>query len=125
MARLHPIVERALIAVFLAALWTSVAGMVLDLDHDDASEENRTPAPWPRLAWRWDVLRELPDGLTRYFEDHFAFRQRLVRWQAAARLHAFGVSPSDAVIKGRDGWLFYADDGALDDYAEAPPFTAA
>jgi len=36
-----------------------------------------------------------------------------------------GVSPSKAVIKGRDGWLFYADDGAMADYAEAPPFTGA
>ena len=36
-----------------------------------------------------------------------------------------GVSPSKAVIKGRDGWLFYADDGAMADYAAAPPFTGA
>ena len=27
-------------------------------------------------------LRALPEQLTRYFEDHFAFRQRLVQWQA-------------------------------------------
>jgi hypothetical protein len=30
-----------------------------------------------------------------------------------------------SVIKGRDGWLFYADDGAMEDYAEALPFTGA
>jgi hypothetical protein len=123
--RLHPIVERTLIVVFIAVLWMPTAGMVFDLDHDDPSDENRTPAAWPTLAWDWDSFRELPEGLTRYFEDHFAFRQRLVRWQAAARLRALGVSPSDAVINGRDGWLFYADDGALDDYAEAAPFTGA
>jgi hypothetical protein len=70
-------------------------------------------------------LRALPEQLTRYFEDHFAFRQRLVRWQAAVRLRMLGVSPSKAVIKGRDGWLFYADDGAMADYAAAPPFTGA
>jgi alginate O-acetyltransferase complex protein AlgJ len=125
MARFHPIVERTLIVLFIAVLWIPLAGMALDLDRDDPSDENRTPAAWPALTWDWRSFREMPEGLTRYFEDHFAFRQRLVRWQAAARLRAFGVSSSDAVINGRDGWLFYADDGALDDYAEAPPFTDA
>jgi alginate O-acetyltransferase complex protein AlgJ len=125
MTRFHPIVERTLIALFVAVLWMPLAGMALDLDRDDPSDENRTPASWPTLALDWASVRELPEGLTRYFEDHFAFRQRLVRWQAVARLRAFGVSSSEAVIHGRDGWLFYADDGALDDYAEAPPFTDA
>ena len=44
------------------------------------------------------------------------FASCLVRWQATFRLDVLGVSPSEAVIKGRDGWLFYADDGALHDY---------
>jgi alginate O-acetyltransferase complex protein AlgJ len=123
MTRLHPLVERTLIALFIGVLWIPLAGMLLDLDRDDPSDENRTPAAWPAMALDWESLRALPDGLTRYFEDHFAFRQRLVRWQASARLRAFGVSSSEAVITGRDGWLFYADDGALDDYAEALPFT--
>jgi hypothetical protein len=30
------------------------------------------------------------------------------------------VSPSASVIKGKDGWLFYAEDGAVEDYAVAP-----
>ena len=80
---------------------------------------------WPQLRWDAASLRALPEQLTRYFEDHFAFRVRLVRWQAIVRLDALGVSPSASVIKGRDGWLFYADDGAMEDYAEAPPFTGA
>jgi len=100
-------------------------GMVLNLDRDAPSGENRTLAPWPQLRWDAASLRALPEQLTRYFEDHFAFRVRLVRWQAIVRLDALGVSPSASVIKGRDGWLFYADDGAMEDYAEAPPFTGA
>jgi alginate O-acetyltransferase complex protein AlgJ len=125
MIRLHPIAERTLVAIFLVALCLPLAGMVLHLDHDPPSAENRTLAPRPR--WQWDTasLRSLPDQFTRYFEDHFAFRQRLVRWQASVRLHALRVSPSEAVIRGRDGWLFYADDGAMEDYAEARPFTGA
>ena len=123
MIRLHPLAERTLVAIFLVALCLPLAGMVLRLDRDALSAENRTLAPWPQLRWDADSLRALPEQWTRYFEDHFAFRQWLVRWQAMIRLHALRVSPSEAVIRGRDGWLFYADDGAMEDYAEAPPFT--
>jgi alginate O-acetyltransferase complex protein AlgJ len=125
MIRLHPIAERTLVAIFLMALCLPLAGMVLRLDHDPPSAENRTLAPRPQLRWDTASLRSLPEQWTRYFEDHFAFRQRLVRWQAIVRLNALRVSPSDAVIRGRDGWLFYADDGAMEDYAEALPFTDA
>ena len=125
MIRLHALVDRILIAIFIATLWLPMTGMVLSLDHDGPSAENRTLAPWPQLRWDEASLRALPEQLTRYFEDHFAFRQRMVRWQAVVRLRVLGVSPSKAVIKGRDGWLFYADDGAMTDYAEAAPFTSA
>jgi hypothetical protein len=125
MIRLHALVDRILIAIFIATLWLPMTGMVLSLDHDGPSAENRTLAPWPQLRWDEASLRALPEQLTRYFEDHFAFRQRMVRWQAVVRLRVLGVSPSKAVINGRDGWLFYADDGAMADYAEAAPFTSA
>ena len=39
----------------------------------------------PQLRWDAASLRALPEQLTRYFEDHFAFRVRLVRWQAIVR----------------------------------------
>ena len=120
MIRLHPLVDRTLIVIFIATLWLPMTGMVLNLDRDAAPGENRRLAAWPQLRWDAASLRALPEQLTRYFEDHFAFRVRLVRWQAIVRLHALGVSPSASVIKGRDGWLFYADDGAMADYAEAP-----
>ena len=125
MIRLPALVERIIVVIFLAALSLPLTGMLLNLDHDAPSGENRTLAAWPHFQWDVASLRALPEQLTRYFEDHFAFRVRLVRWQAIVRLRALGVSPSTSVIKGRDGWLFYADDGAMEDYAEAPPFTDA
>ena len=123
MIRLPALVERIIVVIFLAVLSLPLMGMVLNLDRDAPSGENRTLAAWPQLRWDAASLRALPEQLTRYFEDHFAFRARLVRWQAIVRLDVLGVSPSASVIKGRDGWLFYADDGAMEDYAEAPPFT--
>ena len=125
MIRLHALADRTLIVIFIATLCLPMTGMVLNLDRDAPSGENRTLAAWPQFQWDAASLRALPEQLTRYFEDHFAFRERLVRWQAIVRLHGLGVSPSASVIKGRDGWLFYADDGAMADYAGAVPFTRA
>src|SRR4029434_6512779 len=125
MIRLHALVDRTLIVIFIATLCLPMTGMVLNLDRDALSGENRALAAWPQLRWDAASLRALPEQLTRYFEDHFAFRERLVRWQAIVRLDALGVSPSASVIKGRDGWLFYADDGAMEDYAKGPRFTGA
>jgi hypothetical protein len=113
MIRLPALVERIIVVIFLAVLSLPLMGMVLNLDRDAPSGENRTLAAWPQLRWDAASLRALPEQLTRYFEDHFAFRARLVRWQAIVRLDVLGVSPSASVIKGRDGWLFYADDGAI------------
>jgi alginate O-acetyltransferase complex protein AlgJ len=125
MIRLHALVDRTLIVIFITTLCLPITGLVLNLDRDAPSGENRTLAVWPQLRSDAASLRALPEQLIRYFEDHFAFRVRLVRWQAMVRLCALGVSPSASVIKGRDGWLFYADDGAMEDYAEAQPFTGA
>ena len=82
MIRLHTLVDRTLIAIFIATLWLPITGMVLNLDRDGPSAENRTLAAWPQFRWDAASLRALPEQLTRYFEDHFAFRQRLVQWQA-------------------------------------------
>ena len=49
----------------------------------------------------------------------------LVRWYGESRLFVLGVSPSAAVVKGRDGWFFYGDDKAIEDYANVEPMTAA
>ena len=50
----------------------------------------------------------------KWYEDNFGFRSEMVT--AGARLDAglFGVSSSDQVITGTNGWLYYAD--SLDDY---------
>ncbi len=115
--RLDPIVERILIVLFIVAMTIPGVGTVLGLGRGIGLAENRELAPFPTVQMNWASIREFPDRFTRYFNDNFAFRQRLVLWQATFRLAVLGVSPTEAVIKGRDGWLFYAGDGAMDNYA--------
>ncbi|HEV8393753.1 MAG TPA: hypothetical protein VGQ37_05740 [Vicinamibacterales bacterium] len=123
--RLHPAWTTAIVIAFVAAIVTPGAVMLARLDPEPAQAENRelAPAPAPPLsaasAWAF------PAAASRYFEDHFGLRARLVRWQAELRLGLLRVSASPDVIIGRDGWLFYAGDGASEDIASAVPFTHA
>jgi alginate O-acetyltransferase complex protein AlgJ len=123
MDRLHRFWERALIAVFVATIAVPGLATLAGIDRPDAVSENRTLAPFPDLRLNLASLRAYPDAFTKYFEDNFSFRTRLVKWQAAFRFRELRVSPSPAVIAGRDGWLFYADDGAVQDFVDATPFT--
>jgi len=117
--------DRLLIVVFLVLLALPPLGTMLGIQRATEDEQNRELVAFPHLGLTAASWRAFPDGFTKYFEDNFAFRPLLVRWQATARAKAFHVSPSRSVIRGRDGWWFYADDGAMRDYAEAPPFTTA
>ena len=123
MNRLHRLWERLLIVVFVVAIVLPGLAMMAGIERPTAESENRTLAPLPSLRLDLQSLRAFPDAFTRYFEDNFSFRTRLVKWQAAFRFRELRVSPSPTVIAGRDGWLFYADDGAVQDFVDATPFT--
>src|SRR5262249_34274786 len=86
--------------------------------------ENRELAAMPRLERSRTSFAAYADGFSHWFEDHFGFRSTLVRWYGESRLFWLGVSPSSAVVIGRDGWLFYADDGAIEDYTNQAPLSS-
>lgn len=104
--RLHPWWERALVVAAVTAIVLPGLGTLAGLGADAPTAEKGEPATW-----------------VRGFENRFAFRAALVRGQAALRYFWLGVSPQPEVIRGREGWLFYADNGGLDDYLRAMPLT--
>jgi alginate O-acetyltransferase complex protein AlgJ len=119
-----PIVfERLMIAVFVLAIAVPLVGTLTLSAPEEEFEENREPAPLP--VWPHDIhtLAAWPEAFTRYFADHFAFRSQLVRWQALFRVRVLGSSPNPDVVIGKDGWLFYGADGAVEDYSGTRPFT--
>ena len=121
--RLYPLCALALVAAFAAALVMPGAVMLAGVDREVPAGENRDLAPRPVRPATLAALRAFPAAASRYFEDHFGLRARLVRWQALLRLRLLGSSASPDVIVGKDGWLFYAGDGAAEDMASAVPFT--
>lgn len=102
----------AVVAIFIAVITLPLAANLTGHDGADPGAENR------QLATR-------ADGLDKWFEDHFGFRAMLVRWYGLSRLELLHTSPTSRVARGRDGWFFYLEDDAAEDYAQATPLTPA
>jgi hypothetical protein len=115
--------NRTLVILFVVILTLPLAGALAGMDGGDPEAENRELAAFPHWDGTWSSARSYPDAFTAWFEDHFAFRADLVRWYAESRLFGLGVSPSSAVLKGEGQWLYYGDDGGVEDYANATPLT--
>lgn len=121
--RLQPLAERALVAVFSLALVLPGLGTLAGVDRRAPRDERKAGAATARETTPTGAEAQTSSWLAG-FEDRFAFRSVLVRGEAAFRYFVLGVSPLPTVVRGRDGWLFYADDDAMVDYVNATPFTA-
>jgi alginate O-acetyltransferase complex protein AlgJ len=108
--------SRVLVALFLVIISTPLAVNLAGVDGADPGAENRELAAFPHLDRTWTSIAELPANLGLWFDDHFGLRSTFIRWYGESRLFVFGVSPSAAVVKGRDGWFFYGDDMGIEDY---------
>lgn len=98
-----------LIVIFVGLLWLPALDTFFHLDHARMSNENRAMAAFPRFR----DLRHTGDfiaGLESYFNDHFGFRKRLIRWNNHWKHELFGSADGSGVIIGRNGWLFYNGD---------------
>jgi len=113
-----------LVTLFLAVISLPLAANLAGFDGADPGGENRELATFPTIGRSWSSIAGFGDGVSLWFEDHFGFRAALVRWYGESRLFLLGVSPSTAVVKGRNGWFFYGDDKSIEDYANDEPLSA-
>jgi alginate O-acetyltransferase complex protein AlgJ len=104
--------ESIIVLLFLLGILLPVSGMWLKLDRFKQLNENRQLAKPPPLGF----TTEFRSSYTRYFNDHFGFRSLLVRANFIFRYVSLGISPSNQVIFGKDGWLFYTGEGEIEDF---------
>jgi hypothetical protein len=119
----YALMNRLLALLFVAVISLPLAANLVGVDGGDPGAENRELAPAPHVERSLASVSDLPAAFSGWFEDHFGFRSRLVRWYGESRLFGLGVSPSAAVVKGEHGWFFYGDDKSIEDYANAEPMT--
>jgi alginate O-acetyltransferase complex protein AlgJ len=117
--------NRAIVLIFVVIISLPLAANLAGVDGADSGAENRELAAFPPLD-DWTIsMADYGSRFAHWFDDHFGFRSRLVRWYGETRLFGLGASPAPTVIKGRDAWFFYGEDGSIDDYARVDPMTPA
>src|SRR5690242_2336853 len=105
-----------LIAAFIGLLWLPTLDSLFHLDKAPMSNENRAPAKFPALNLSLDGVRTYMTGLESYYNDHFGFRNQLVRWDHRWKHNWFKESSLSDVIIGREGWLFFCGERMIENY---------
>lgn len=93
------------------------------IDPTPPPQENRIPAPEPKLPATLLQMASWPGEYEAWFKDHFGLRNTLIAWHSALMLDWFGVSPSKDVLIGKDGWLFLGAAKNVDAYRCVAPYT--
>lgn len=86
--------------------------------------EQRYLAVWPRLDATRASLESWPDRFEAWYDDRLGFRDWMIRSWARLSIGVFGVSPSDQLIVGESGWLFYGDRHDVEHYRGLDPLSS-
>lgn len=109
--------------VFLAVLWLPLAGAVLGFAPKADNYEKRAMSEKPALKLDKSIIR-FAQNYEKYFNDSFAFREQLIKWNTTIRFNHFRISPiPDRVITGKNDWLFYTGENVIQDYKCTQPFS--
>jgi hypothetical protein len=99
--------DAMLIATFCGILWLPTADNLLHLDHSSAFNEKRPPATFPAFRPGLAGMQGYVQGLEAYFNDHFGWRKKLIRWHGSFEIAIFRKKTATEVVWGTDGWLYY------------------
>ncbi len=112
--RLRTAANVALIILFLAVLWIPLCDSVFKFDPSPAPNEKRALAEFPTFSFKPATWRDSLAGLEKYYNDHFGFRKTLLRWEHKWKRGLFKESSVTEAMIGRNGWLYLARGGMVD-----------
>jgi hypothetical protein len=113
----------AVTGVFLVMIVLPPMGLFFGLDRSFVLQENRPLAQRPRLTLDRGGLSGFRAKFEAYYNDQFGFRKRLIHWLALLKVKGLGITASPGVILGDNGWLYLANDFALESYRATRPYT--
>jgi hypothetical protein len=110
-ARRTRAVEVATVLLFVAALLAPALDLLLRPDEArSVRRENREPAARPAAVTSLAGLARFPTAFESWFSDRLGLRDVLLRASQAERSLVCGLDPSPTIIRGRDGFDFFAGD---------------
>jgi hypothetical protein len=108
--------------VFAAGIVLPLAGSLVGPGTGLLNEKRRL-ADFPEFGLRPRFLAAFPEKFEAYFNDHFPFREVLIRWNSLAKLRLLGVSPRTNVTLGKNDWLFLTYEHAGAGPRKSRPFS--
>ena len=112
------------IVAFLVAIWLPLLVGLLEGDAAVSATEKRFLTTRPELEANWQSLANFPKRMEAYYDDHLGLRNALIRSYAYLKIELFGVSPSESLVIGKQGWLFFGDRDAIAHYRGVAPLGA-
>ena len=126
----QPWADWLLVGLLAVLMWLPTVDFFTGIDITRQPNENRQPAPIPRLTHlNFAGLQEYVTASELYFNDHFGFRKRLIRWFQQWTWRLFRqqnegrAEGRSLVYPGQHGWLFFAGQQMMENYMGTDPFT--
>ncbi len=91
------------------------------LDRTDAINEKRELVSKPMLSMQ--DIRSYPDKFEAYYNDHFGFRNLLIRTHGYLMYDIFNETGNDQVLSGKKGWLYFTNNWLFEDYEGRIPYS--
>jgi len=110
--KLEKFTAYVLAIIFLAAIFVPFLGSIIKTDMLKSVKEKRILTPLPEMPNSIKTLRRYPKKFNLYYQDNFGFRDNLM-WHHKLK-YWLGDSPSEKVMRGKDGWLFFKGDSSID-----------
>lgn len=98
------------VVLFLCLLPFLFIGVAGKEQSGESKRMMRMPKIYEKGTWKKDYFKNMGS----WFEENFAFRQEMVSANARILSDIFGVSATEKVVTGTDGWLYYSS--TLNDY---------
>src|ERR1035437_7331477 len=121
-----PWADWLLVAAFAALLWLPTVDFFTGIDVTRPPDENRLPAPKPRFTrWNFSGVQNYMAGVETYFNDHFGFRKRLIRWNLQWKSRLYQDESGHKAVLGQHGWLFTGELQMIEHYLGLAKFSPA
>ncbi|MCD6326874.1 hypothetical protein J7M28_04905 [bacterium] len=108
------IANTIIVVMFVFWIFVPIIEMFTRIEGQVYLSEKRFMAKAPQ--WGVDPIAKWPQKFYNYFIDNFGFRKTLIYWHALLKINGLGVSSSDKVVIGKDGWLFSTNSRMIEDH---------
>ncbi|HRK33485.1 MAG TPA: hypothetical protein PLJ47_02730 [Candidatus Hydrogenedentes bacterium] len=110
------------LSLFLFILAVPLIGYFFQLELSPPIDEKRELNIRPEWGWSLEKLDTWPGQFESYFNDHFGFRNSLIRANSQINTRVLGVSPDPEIAIGKGFWLYFKPGQTAFDIRRVAPF---